>query len=107
MSVPHILHRVTGNLAYIQRDIRNKAVDILDRVPTHRRAQSHSFSHYGHVRDANQPPTHGLGEYMEYLEESPQGQGKHAISMNPGQRWELNPQPKRCHRKPKEKTPYT
>lgn len=42
LFVLFILHRATGNLGSIPGDSGHKALDALDKIPTHHRVQSHT-----------------------------------------------------------------
>ncbi|KAK3508268.1 hypothetical protein QTP70_018018 [Hemibagrus guttatus] len=70
-----IYTRVTGSLCLSQASLGIKAGYTLDGVPTHRRADILSFTHYGQFRDANQPTMHvfGLGEETGVSGGNPQG----------------------------------
>ncbi|KAK3521998.1 hypothetical protein QTP70_020615, partial [Hemibagrus guttatus] len=81
-----IYSRVTGSLCLSQASLGIKAGYNLDRVPTHRKAHTHPFTHaithYDNFRDANQPTMHvfGLGEETGAPEKTPKAWGEHANS---------------------------
>ncbi|KAK3544899.1 hypothetical protein QTP86_028503, partial [Hemibagrus guttatus] len=56
---------VSGSLCLSQASLGIKAGYTLDRVPTHHRAHTlsftHAITHYGQFRDANQPTMHVFG----------------------------------------------
>ncbi|KAK3551375.1 hypothetical protein QTP70_016646, partial [Hemibagrus guttatus] len=71
---------VTGSLCLSQASSGIKAGYTLDRVPTHRRAYTLSFTHaittLQTFRDANQPTVHVFGPG----EETPEARGEHTNS---------------------------
>ncbi|KAK3531259.1 hypothetical protein QTP70_015201, partial [Hemibagrus guttatus] len=85
MFLQLIYSRVTGSLCLSQASLGIKAGYTLDRVPsqgTHTLSFTHTITHYGQFRDANQPTMHvfGPGEKPEYPEETPEARGEHVKS---------------------------